>query len=31
VIDRGLFVGDRGHHLKDGIELLHGGFLAHAV
>ncbi len=30
-LDRGLFVGDRGHHLKDGVELLHGGLLAHAV
>ena len=31
MVDRCLLVRDRGHHLKDGVELLHGGFLAHAT
>lgn len=31
MVDCGLLVGDCGHHLKDGVELLHGGFLRHAI
>lgn len=31
LVNRGLPVGRPGHQLKDGIELLHGGFLAHAA
>ena len=31
VVYRRLFVGKRVHHLDEGIEVLHGGFLAHAA